>query len=141
MALSQECMINGESYSWSNIDFPLFGQVVEGITEINYKKKQEKTNNYGRGTKVVSRGRGKEEYEGSITVEMKEVEWIKIKAAGGLLNIKPFHIPVVFSGDGIVMVTHTLQFCEFTEVGIETKSGDTTINVNLPLIIGDIKGL
>lgn len=141
MALSQQCLINGESYAWSHIDFPLFGQVVEGVSEISYSKKQEKTNNYGRGTKPVSRGRGKQECEGSITIEMKEAEWIKVKAAGGLLGIKPFHIPVVFSGDGITMTTHVLQFCEFTEVSIEAKSGDTTINVTLPLIIGDIKGL
>lgn len=135
------CLINGESYAWSHIDFPLFGQVVEGITEISYKKKQEKTNNYGRGNRPVSRGRGKIESEASITVEMKEAEWLKIKSRGSLLNVKPFHIPVVFSGDGIIMTTHILQFCEFTEIGIETKSGDTTIYVKLPLIVADIKGL
>lgn len=139
--MNQQSMINGESYSWSHIDFPLFGQIVEGIKEISYKKKQEKTNNYGRGTKAISRGRGKEEYEASITLEMKETEWIKIKAGGSLLKVKPFHVPVVFSGDGITMVTHTLKYCEFTEVGIETKSGDTMVDVKLPLIVGDIIGL
>lgn len=138
---TDQCLINGESYAWSHIDFPLFGQVVQGISEISYSKKQEKTNNFGKGNKPVSRGRGKIECEGSITIEMKESEWIKIKAAGSLLNIKPFHVPVVFSGDGIAMVTHTLQYCEFTEVGLETKAGDTTINIKLPLIMADIKGL
>lgn len=136
-----ECLINGESYGYHHIDFPLFGQVVQGISEINYSRKQEKTNNYGRGNKPVSRGRGRFECEASITVEMKEVEWLKIKARGSLLGVKPFHIPIVYSGDGIVMTSHILQFCEFTEVGIETKTGDTTISVKLPLIVADIKGL
>lgn len=139
--MSQQCLINGESYSWTNIDLPLFGQIVEGIKEISYKKKQEKTNNYGRGTKAVSRGRGKEECEASITLEMKETEWLKLKAAGSLLKVRPFHIPVVFSGDGIVMTTHILKYVEFTEIGIETKSGDTFIDVKLPLIVADIIGL
>ena len=137
----QQCLINGESYAWVHIDFPLFGQIVEGIKDISYKKKQEKVNNYGRGKKPVSRGRGKEEYEASITLEMKETEWLKIKAGGSLLTIKPFHVPVVFSGDGIQMTTHILKFAEFMEVGIEVKSGDTTIDVKLPLIVGDIIGL
>lgn len=135
------CLINGESYAWSHIDFPLFGQVVQGISEITYSKKQEKTNNYGRGNKAVSRGRGKIECEGSITIEMKEAEWLMVKAGGSLLNVKPFHIPVVFSGDGIAMVTHVLQYCEFTEIGVEAKTGDNTISVKLPLIMADIKGL
>lgn len=134
-------LINGEAYAWTHIDFPVFGQVMQGITEINYMKKQEKTNNYGRGNKPVSRGRGKIEPEASITVEMKEAEWLKIKAAGSLLNVRPFDVPVVFSGDGIVMTTHILKDVEFTEVGIDTKSGDTVIYVKLPLIISDVIGL
>lgn len=138
---TQECLINGTAYTWNSITLPLFGVPVQGITEISYKKKQTKTNNYGKGSEPVSRGRGKKEYEASITLEMKEVEWLKLKASGSLLDIKPFDIPVVFSGDGVALTTHTLIACEFTEVGIESKNGDTEINVTLPLILGGIKGL
>ncbi|MGJ1499887.1 hypothetical protein ACR79R_21415 [Sphingobacterium spiritivorum] len=141
MALTQDCLINGNSYVWNHIDFPVFGTVIQGITAISYKKKQEKTNNYGRGKKPVSRGRGKEEYEASITVEMKESEWMRIAAGGSLLDIKPFNIPVTFSGDGVNLTTHTLIACEFLEAGIETEQGSTNILVTLPLLPGDIKGL
>lgn len=139
--MTQECLVNGVAYSWVNITFPLFGRIVEGITAISYKKKQEKVNNYGRGKKAVSRGRGKEEYEASITIEMKEAEWIKTQANGSLLDLKPFDVPVVFSGDGVTLTKHTLIACEVLEAGIEVEQGSTGITVTLPLLPGDIKGL
>lgn len=139
--MTQECLVNGVAYAWVNITFPLFGKPIEGISAISYKKKQEKVNNYGRGSKPVSRGRGKVEYEGSITIEMKEAEWLKAAANGSLLDLKPFDVPVVYSGDGVALTKHTLIGVEFLEAGIETEQGSTGINVTLPLIIGDIKGL
>ena len=139
--MGDKCLINGVSYGYAHISFPLFGQVVHGITAISYKVKQEKTNNYGRGTLPVSRGRGKKEFEASITIEMKEAEWVKMAAGGSLLDIKPFNIPVVYSGDGVNLVTHTLISCEILESGIETEQGSTSVLVTLPLLPGDIKGL
>ncbi|MGJ1366046.1 hypothetical protein [Sphingobacterium spiritivorum] len=141
MAITQDCLINGDAYVWSHIDFPVFGTVIQGITAISYKKKQEKTNNYGRGTEPTSRGRGKKEYEGSITVEMKEAEWLRLAAGKSILDIRPFNIPVTFSGDGVNLTTHTLIACEFLENGIETEQGSTNILVTLPMILGGIKGL
>lgn len=136
-------VINGESYSWANIVLNLFGRSIEGVSAISYKRKQDKQNNYGRGNKPVSRGRGKVEFEASITLENKEVEAILALLPPGksLLDIKPFPIVVSFSGDGVALRTHTLQYCEFTEDGIDSKTGDTMIDRVLPLIVGDIVGL
>jgi len=137
----QECLVNGVSYAWAHIGLVLFGRPVEGVTAVSYKKKREKVNNYGRGSKPVSRGRGKEEYEASVTIEMKEAEWIRMRANGSLLDIRPFDVPVVYSGDGVALTRHTLIACEILETGIETEQGATGITVTLPLLPADIKGL
>ena len=59
-------LINGVTYSWSNVKLVLFGVPVIGITQIEYKRKQNKENNYGMGTDPISRGYGNKEYEGKI---------------------------------------------------------------------------
>lgn len=133
-------LINGISYSWANIKLVLFGIPVVGITAINYKRKQKKENNYGSGTRPVSRGFGNEEYEGSITLYMEE--WKKIIAASPSNNpllIPRFDVPVVFSGNGVAYTTDILKSVEFMEDNMPAGQGDTKILVTVPLIIGDIQ--
>lgn len=133
-------LINGVSYAWANISFILFGDPVVGITAINYKIKQKKSNNYGKGFRPVSRGYGNEEYEGDI--EMYLDVWKAI--ISGAPNRKPlqipyFDIPVLFSGDGVVTTKDVLKAVEFLEDPLESKQDDTSLKVKIPLIIGDIQ--
>lgn len=133
-------LINGTSYSWANIKLNLFGTPVVGITAIKYKKKQEKVNNYGAGTKPVSRGYGNEEYEASITLFMEE--WRRIIEAApdkDPLAVKPFQIQVLFGGSSIDFRQDNLEACEFMEDAFDSKQGDSKILIEIPLIIADIK--
>jgi len=132
-------LVNGVAYSWSSIQFVLFGVPVVGITNIEYKRKQAKTNNYGVGTKPVSRGYGKEEYEGSIEIYLDE--WKKIIAAApnnDPLNIGWFDIPVLYGNSIADATMDRLQAVEFMEDPFNAKQGDTSLTVKLPLIIGGI---
>jgi hypothetical protein len=133
-------LINGQSYAWSDIKMELLGRLVQGVTAISYESKQEKVNNYGAGTEPVSRGRGKKEYESSITLEMKEVEAIQRALGPGrsLEDILPFDINIGFITDGNVPVKHTLRQVEFTNNKRDVSTGDTTIEVELELIVGGI---
>ncbi len=135
--------INGAAYAWADIRLQLLSQTVAGVTAISYGVKQEKVNNYGAGTNPVSRGLGKREPEASITLEMKEVERIQaaLPPGGSLLDIKPFPIAVSFVNSANMLVTHTLHNCEFTENKRDMKTGDTQIEVQLPLILSHIEGL
>lgn len=133
-------LINGVNYSWANVKLVLFGQPVVGITSIEYKKKQKKDNNYGMGTKPISRGYGNEEYEGKITLYRDE--WVAIIAASqnrNPLEIPFFDIPVTFSGTGVQPVQDTLKACEFLEDPFTIAQGDTKTMVEIPIIIGDIE--
>ena len=132
-------LINGVAYSWSSIQFVLFGVPVAGIVNIDYKTKQAKTNNYGAGIEPVSRGYGKKEYEGSI--EIYTDEWKKIIAAApnrNPLSIGWFDIPVIYGNNAADATQDILHAVEFLEDPFAAKEGDTKLTVKIPLIIGSI---
>ncbi|HXS58983.1 MAG TPA: hypothetical protein VN726_22825 [Hanamia sp.] len=132
-------LINGVAYSWSSITFNLFGVPVAGIVDINYTRKQTKTNNYGAGQEPVSRGYGKKEYEGSI--EIYQDEWKKVISAApnrDPLSIGWFDIPVKYGNSIADMTQDTLRAVEFLEDPFNAKEGDTKLTVKIPLIIGQI---
>lgn len=132
-------LINGTAYSWSSIKFTLFGVPVAGIVSIEYKSKQEKTNNYGAGIEPVSRGYGRKEYEGSIEIYLDE--WKKIIAAAPSrdpLAIGWFDIPVIYGNSIADVTTDVLRAVEFLEDPFTAKEGDTKLTVKIPLIIGGI---
>jgi len=132
-------LINGVAYSWSSINFILFGVPVAGIVNIEYKKKQEKKNNWGAGTKPVSRGYGKEEADGSIEIYLDE--WKKVIAAApnrNPLSIGWFDVPVSYGNSAADATRDVLRAVEFLEDPFNAKQGDTALTVKLPLIIADI---
>ena len=132
-------LINGVAYSWSSIQFVLFGVPVAGIVNIEYKRKQTKTNNYGSGVEPVSRGYGKKEYDGSIEIYLDE--WKKIIAAApnrDPLAIGWFDIPVIYGNSIADATKDTLRACEFMEDPFNAKEGDTKLTVKIPLIIAGI---
>jgi hypothetical protein len=134
-------LINGEAYNWGQILLTVLGQPITGVTAITFTSKQDKVNNYGAGYEPVSRGRGKKEYEGSITFLMEEFKNI-ISAAPNqdVLDIPAFDISVKWldPASGLLMSV-TLKASEFMENGIDSKSGDTMVEVKVPLIIGKIQ--
>lgn len=132
-------LINGVAYSWASISFVLFGVPVVGITNIEYKRKQVKVNNYGIGTQPVSRGYGKLEYDGSIEIYLDE--WKKIITAAPSkdpLAIGWFEVSVLYGNSVADMTKDKLMAVEFMEDPFNAKQGDTALTVKLPLIIGGI---
>ena len=133
-------LINGVAYSWSSISFVLFGVPVAGIVNIEYKRKQAKTNNYGAGQEPVSRGYGKKEYDGSIEIYLDE--WkriIKASPSRDPLAIGWFDIPVLYGNSVADATKDVLKAVEFLEDPFTAKEGDTKLTVKIPLIIGAIK--
>lgn len=133
-------LVNGVNYAWVNVTLVLFGVPVKGIKKISYKKKTEKTNNYGAGPEPISRASGRSEYEASIQVYRDEWQRIILVAPSkNPLEIPPFDIPVVFGGSRVTAHTDILQACEFTEDAFDVNEGDTSILIDLPLIIAGVK--
>lgn len=133
-------LINGINYSWANITVIGLGVPFIGITSIDYKSMQEKANNYGAGSKPVSRGYGRVTYEGSLELYLDD--WKRIIAASpnrDPLQIPAFDISVVFAGTGVLPTTEVLRSVEFLENPMTAAEGDTRLLVTIPILIGDIE--
>lgn len=138
--MANNILINGINYSWGDIQLVLFGVPVRGCTKVEYKTKQNKTNNYGIGVKPISRGYGNEEYEGSIELYMDEWKGIIANSPNkNPMQIAPFPITVLFGSSRAGANVVKLQKCEFLESGFTANQGDTSLKVTIPLIIGGIE--
>ena len=133
-------LINGRAYDWASLRAQLLGQTVAGITALSYDDSQEKVHNWGAGVNPTSRGLGKYEAKGSLTLEMKELERIQaaLPPGGRIQDIAPFPIVASFVNASNQLITHTLHNCEFTNNKREIKTGDTNIEVELELIVSHI---
>lgn len=137
-----DVMINGINYSASNVTVVMYGIAQSGITSISYKAMQAKDNNHGLGVKPVSRGYGNETYE--CTIEMYRDAWQAIINASeekNPLKIPPTQIQVLYSGDSVNFAQDNLEFAEVLEDPLSVASGDTSIKVSVPFIIGGITHL
>jgi hypothetical protein len=133
-------LINGVSYSWSQVTVNVLGNPVAGITAISYEEKQEIVNNYGAGNYPVSRGFGKIESTASVTLLMEEVEALTNSAPDRRLqNIPEFDINITFLPPNGVVVNHVLKNCRFLSNKRDTKVDDTKIEVQLDLVISHIQ--
>ncbi len=135
-------LINGVNYSWQDLQIQIVGLTVPivGITKVNYKPKQKKENNYGLGTKPISRGYGNYEFEGSIELYLDE--WKAIQAASpnnDPLQMSPFDIIIVM-GDGTStpLKKDVLQSCEFTDDDFKADQGNTKLLITATLIIANV---
>lgn len=128
---------------FTSITISLLGNFdVKGCSGISYQVQQEKQNNYGIGGEPVSRSRGAKNYTGEITLADYEIRDILDAAGDGvssLVDIAPFNITVVSTGDDGAVVSDVLEQCEFTEDNFNAAVGNTNIELTLPLIIGKIQ--
>lgn len=132
-------LINGINYSWGTVVIRALGSVFTGVTKISYKDSQEMENTYGAGNFPIGRGLGKISFEGSITLYKEELVALRsIAPFGRIQNISEFDITVTYDVGGAKRVSDVLQGCRFMENGVEVSSGDTKIEVDIPLAIGNI---
>jgi hypothetical protein len=133
-------IINGNAYSWASIVTSIAGVPVTTTQGISYKSSYNKENIYGAGSQPIARGRGNVEYEGSIKLLLGEVmSLIKASPTNSLDGILPFDVLVKFIDDTGQNNTARLASCEFNTDGIDTSQGDTSIEVDLELVIGLIE--
>jgi hypothetical protein len=133
-------LINGVAYSWADIQAQLLGKTVLGISAISYEDEQTIEDNYGAGNLPTSRGYGQLKSKGSLTMEAKEVERItEAVPSGRIQDIPPFPVTVSYVNPANKLVTHKLMNAQFTGNKRDIKSGDTKIEVELPLVISHIQ--
>lgn len=133
-------LINGRAYGWADITAAPAGVPLFGINDIDYAEAQEMENIYGAGNRPVARGYGKVTYNGSLTLQMEELEKLQaVIPTGRLQDIPEFPIVVAYLPEGGKIVTHTLQFCRFKNNGRTIKEGDMSVATKVDLVIGNIE--
>lgn len=134
-----EALINGQAYDYSQVVINILGVNLAGVTAINYVTEQPKTNNFGTGTNVVSRGKGAKDSTGSLEISMNDVQALRsVVPSGDLLDIPAFDIVVSYLHP-TGFVSHTLKNVEFTNDGVEGTQGDTDLTRTFDLVISEVK--
>lgn len=131
-------LINGRAYDFAQIVVTILGVPVAGVSAISYSEEQEKVNNFGAGSRPVSRGHGAINASGSITIHNNDVEAIRDAAPNGsLLQIPSFDVTVTYLNEQKVE-THVLKNVEFLNDGVEASQGDTQLERSFDLVLSHI---
>lgn len=139
--ISHVPLINGVEPSWACIEVLVGSLIPEtAIVAIAYGESQVKENHYGAGKDVVARGYGNVEPNASITVMKSAVEnFRKASPTGRLTDIAPFDIVVSYlPPNSSLKIVDVVKNVEFLEEKVDTKQGDTKIEVTLPLIVSHV---
>ena len=140
MAQNITPLINGKSYEWADIIVNILGAPVLGITAIEYAEAQAMENVYGAGSYPISRGYGKVEPTAKITMLMEEVEALMAAAPQGRLNqIPEFDIVVSYIDTNLVTRRHVLRNVRFMNNARTSAQGETSIPVDLDLLISHVE--
>lgn len=137
---TQTPLINGQLYDWASITCIISTIPVFGITAIKYDEEQAIEDHYGAGIRPVGRGRGQIKVTASITLMAEEIEALQQASPDGRLqSLGMFDIIVSYAGGNGIITTHKLRNCEFTKNGRDVKTGDTSIEYELPLVCSHIE--
>lgn len=133
-------LINGKSYEWSDITVNIMGVPIVGITNVSYGETQDITNIYGAGRFPVSRGYGKVEPTAKLTLLMEEISNIMTVApAGRIQDIPEFDIVVAYLDTALFPRIHKLRNARFKMNNFDISVSDTSIPVEVELIISHIE--
>lgn len=133
-------LINGKSYEYADVTLLVLGIPIIGTTAIEYGEVANTENIYATGRFPVSRAYGTVEPTAKITLLMEEVMNIVAASPNGrLYEIPMFDIVVTYTDASLIPVTHKLRNCQFKNNTIGATTGDTSIPVELDLVISHIE--
>jgi len=132
-------LVNGQAYSWAQIELRILGATVAGVTAISYEDMEEMQDNFGAGNRPVSRAYGKIECKASVTLEAAEVVALQsVAPSGRIQNIPEFPVIISYLPESGVIVQDVLNNCRFKGNKRDVKTGDMQIEVELELMVSDI---
>lgn len=130
-------MVNGTSYSWSQIElrFSNIVQEITGVTNIDYSEEQKAEFNFGANNRPVSRGFGNVVASASVTLHMDDIEAIRSNIpSGNLSELGEFDVLISFlHPDSAKIISHTIKNCYINENGVSVGQDDTIIEKQLNL--------
>lgn len=131
---------NSREYEWADVSVVAAGRMITGIRGVSYTSSQEKEALYGKGNKPHSIQRGNKTFSGAIRLLQSELEALELAAGGDALDIS-FNIVVAYGNPskGDVITTDLLVGCEITEIPKGLNQNDKFMEIELPLVMLDVK--
>lgn len=125
-------LINGVRHSYSSVETRVNGIIILGCTEVNYTPTLDPAVVRAAGALPIGLTLGNMEYEGDITLLLQEFNNLIVQLGDGFMTV-PFDIIVnydpglggVTTGQGLEVITDTLQGCRITKVEASQSSGST----------------
>ena len=140
MAISILPLINGKSYEFADITCIVLGIPIVGITSIEYGEESETENIYATGRFPVSRGVGRVMPTAKITMLMEEVmNIVSASPTGRIYDIPEFDIIVAYTDLSLIPVVHKIRNVKFKNNKISSSTGDTSVPIEMDLIISHIE--
>ena len=134
--------VNGKEYRFADIKVSLFGQKLNGLRGIEYKRKRNKELLHAQGDEPFSVQAGNVDYSGSITMLKADFDALNAAAVAGgytdITDLPGFPIVVEYSNTTKISID-TLIGCEFDEYDEGLKQGDKFKEVTLPILFLRIK--
>jgi hypothetical protein len=129
-----------KQYGWKDLTIAYGGRVVDGVTNVEYSKKKEKSFLRGRGDKPWGILSGNYDFEGKLELWQSEVVAMERDAPGeDILNLE-FDVTVAYiPEDGGETLIKTLKGVQITEYTEGMQQGDTHKLIELPIMFRDIK--
>jgi len=140
MATSILPLINGKSYEFADITCIVLGIPIVGITSIEYGEESETENIYATGRFPVSRGVGRVQPTAKITMLMEEVmNIVSASPNGRIYDVPEFDIIVAFTDLSLIPVVHKIRNVKFKNNKISSSTGDTSVPIEMDLVISHIE--
>jgi len=131
--------ILGQAYSFADAKLTVAGIELFSVSNIVMTVTQEKANNYGQGSKPVSRGRATKQYEASFDLSLKDTERLRAIIPTSDLTDLPATAAILLLDNGIDgKHEFTATFFEFTDDGIEATQDDTEMKRTFGGIMSDL---
>jgi len=130
---------SSKQYSWNDISVAIGGQVLEGVTDIEYTRKQEKDLLRGRGNKAHGITKGNIDVEGKMTLWQSLIEEMIAEAPNK--DILKLEFDIIWSfvpEDGGTTVTDIIKTVQIKEYKKGMKQGDKNMLVELPFMALDV---
>ena len=140
MATSILPLINGKSYEFADITCIVLGIPIVGITAIEYGEESETENIYATGRFPVSRGVVRVQPTAKVTMLMEEVmNIVSASTNGRIYDVPEFDIIVAFTDLSLIPVIHKIRNVKFKNNKISSSTGDTSVSIEMDLVISHIE--
>jgi len=127
---------NSAEYAWKDLYIFIDGNLITGITNIQYSEATENEYVYGRGSEPRNIQEGNESYEGTVTLLQSELEALReaVVAAGYKNVTKPFFTVNVTYMIGANFQTDTVQQLKINESSKSLAQNDKFMEIELPFM-------